>query len=497
MKRKDLISLILFLLLISIIVMDGALVLPNQVLIAADLGIYFDLIGIMIGAYIITAGISTLIFGYLTDLVARKYLLIFAGFLWGTDAIMHIFITEFWQLFIIRLIAAVATGVTTPVAFSFLADVVSSDSRSKAFAVWGFITTLGGIFAGIIALSFNKIPYEKIEVETGSIKENLNYIIEHYPTLLNTWRYPFLILGIVAIIVTILNIFFTREPVRAASEKVFEGISEEDLQYSYKIHISDLKYIFKRKSNFFLIMNMFDVIGSGILVAYIFPYINLEMGVSFGDPNSLSKLLVLLLIAGILGFVVGQFGIPIWADKLVKGGEITARVKVATICSLLNLPFLLVAFWMSPNVRASTFFFGAIKVNETQFWILWIIFAVLLGVGLAFTFGIAPNWYSSLIDVNLPEHRGTMIAMASFVDTIGRALGAVIGGFFIVMTDSIAGTILWATLIFGIISSAFWIPLFYTCNKDYEEVHSIMQKRAEEILARKRGNDVNNVINEN
>ncbi|HEC91893.1 MAG TPA: hypothetical protein ENI51_02705 [Candidatus Atribacteria bacterium] len=89
-----------------------------------------------------------------------------------------------------------------------------------------------------------------------------------------------------------------------------------------------------------------------------------------------------------------------------------------------------------------------------------------------------------------------MIAMASFVDTIGRALGAVIGGFFIVITDSIAGTILWATLIFGIISSAFWIPLFYTCNKDYEEVHSIMQKRAEEIFAKKRDNDANNNINE-
>lgn len=486
LTKKEFLSLLLFLLLISIIVMDGALILPNQVLIAADL-LADDVenaipsIGIMIGVYTLIAGSSTLIFGYLTDIYRRKNLLLFSGFLWALSAMLHMFITEFWQLFILRMMAALATGVTTPVAFSFLADIVPSDSRSKAFAWWGLITMLGGLIAGGVALSFNQIPYEAIDPDTEGIRANLYYIIRNYPNLLDTWRLPFFYLSIVAIIFSVLNFFFTKEPKRAGSEKVFEDLSEDELQYSYRIKKDDLKYIFKRKSNFFLIMNLFDVVASGILVAFIFPYINLEMGISFGDPAGLLKVIVLLLIAAPLGFIVGQFGISHYADKKVQGGEITGRIKVATICGILNLPFLLFAFTMSPNVRNSTFFFNTMQVNELIFWVLWIIFASLLGIGLAFTFGIAPNWYASLIDINFPEHRGTMIAMASFLDAIGRSLGAIFGGIFIGITDSISGTIFWATLIFGIISTAFWIPLFYTCQEDFDEVTKIMEERAEEM----------------
>ncbi|TFF96685.1 MAG: MFS transporter [Promethearchaeota archaeon] len=493
MERKELISLAFFLTLISIIVMDAALILPNQVLIAADLlssdiANALPMIGLMIGVYTLIAGGSTLLFGYLTDIVKRKNLLLFSGFLWALTASLHFFVLEFWQLFILRMFAALATGVTTPVAFSFLADIVPSDSRSKAFAWWGLITTLGGLIAGAIALAFNQIPYEKIDPETEGIKNNLTYIINNYPNLLDTWRIPFLYLGLFALILTILNIFFTREPKRAASEKVFEDLSEDELQYSYRIKKEDLKYIFKRKSNFFLIMNLFDVVASGILVAFIFPYINLEMGISFGDPSGLAKVIVLLLIAAPLGFIVGQFGISHYADKKVQSGEITGRIKVATICGILNLPFLLFAFTMSPNVRNSSFFFGMVGVDEVTFWILWIIFASFLGIGLAFTFGIAPNWYASLIDINFPEHRGTMIAMASFLDAIGRALGAIFGGIFIGITDSIAGTIFWATLIFGVVSTCFWIPLFYTCQEDFDEVQSVMKQRAEE-MKRKSSNE--------
>ncbi len=64
MKKRDILSIVLFVLLILIIIMDSALILPNQVLIAADLDIYFDMIGIMIGVYTIVTGISVIVFGY-------------------------------------------------------------------------------------------------------------------------------------------------------------------------------------------------------------------------------------------------------------------------------------------------------------------------------------------------------------------------------------------------------------------------------------------------
>jgi MFS family permease len=484
MKKREILSLTLFIILILIIIMDNALVLPNQVLIAADLGIYFDTIGLILGFYIIIHGISIICFGYLTDIIERKKLLIFAGILWSITAIIHILISHVVHLFFARISAAIASGVTGPLAISYLADIVSSDSRSKMFAVWSFISTIGSLFAGIFALAFNQIPYERIDIESESIRENIDFITLNYPNLLNTWRLPFLLLGIIALIFTFLNIFLTQEPKRAAKDKFLEDILCDDtLQYSYKIKFSDFKFILTRKSNIFLIINLFDVVVSGLLIAYIFPYFELELGISFGDPLGLSAIIALFAIIVPLGFFIGQFGLAHWGDKKVKKGDLSGRVKVATICGIFNIPFLLIGFLMTPNVANQTFFLTKLSVNIGSFWLLWIIFGLFIGVGLGFSLGIAPNWYSSLIDVNLPEHRGTMVAMGLFIDTFGRALGIILGGFVINMTNSFSWTIIWSTLIFGIISTCFWIPLFFTSKKDAAEINQIMKERSDRLKA--------------
>jgi len=473
MKKRELISLFFFLSLILIILMDSALFLPNEVLIIADLDIYFDSIGFIIGVYTIVSGVSVLMFGYLTDLIQRKKILIFAGCLWSITAILHIFIEAFWQLFLTRIVAAIAVSVTTPLVISYLADIISSDSRSKSFAFWGIISSIGSLVAGAIALAFNAIDYDAIELFT--IPEKINHIIQYYPDMLYTWRLPFFYLGVIALILTILNFLITIEPKRAAKEKSLEKVlTNEDQYYSYKIKFSDLKFIFKRKSNIFLMFNFFDVIASGLLVAYLFPYIQLGIGVNIGDL----RVIILLLFAVVLGLIIGQFGLAHWGDKKIQSGDLSGRVKVAVICSILNIPFLLFAFAMSPNGTSSTFFFGSLIVNDVEFWVLWLIYCIFIGIGLAFTMGIGPNWYSSLIDLNFPEDRGTMIAVGSFIDTIGRASGVAIGGYVITMTGSFSATFFWSTLIFGLISICFWVPLFFTAEKDYKEINEIMKKRA-------------------
>ena len=476
MKKKQFLSLTIFLLLILIIIMDNALLLPNEVLIAADLGIFFDSIGILIGIYTIIQGISIITFGYLTDKYPRKNLLILSGAIWSIGVMFYIFITNFWQLLIARIIAAIATGITAPLIISYLSDFISADSRSKSFAFWGLLSTFSALFAGVLALSFNTINFSAIE--SLSITEKINFISLNYPADLYTWKLPYLYLGMIALTLTILSFFFTVEPKRGAKDKAFQDLlSNENLQYSYKIKISDLKYIFKRKSNLFLTINFFDVVASGLLLAYIFPYIELDIGVNVID----FRVIILLVIAIVFGLFIGQFGLAHWGDKKVKKGDLNGRVKVATICSILTLPFLLAAFAMAPNIPSKTFFFGTLYVNDLVFSFLWIVFSSLLGIGLAFTMGIGPNWYSSLIDVNFPENRGTMIAAGSFIDTIGRALGAVIGGFIVTITESFSSTIFWSTLIFGILSLFLWIPLFYTSKADFEAVNAEMERRAREF----------------
>ncbi|MFX1447361.1 MAG: MFS transporter [Promethearchaeota archaeon] len=476
MKKREFISLFFFLSLILIIIMDSALFLPNEVLIAADLGIYFDAIGIIISIYTIVNGISILIFGYLTDMIDRKKILILAGVMWSLTAIMHIFVEEFWQLLLVRIVAAIAVSVSTPLVISYFADIISSGSRSKSFAFWGLATNIGSLVAGVLALAFNAIDFESIELP---LLEKIDFIALNYPNILYTWRLPYFYLGIIALIFTVLNYFVTIEPKRAAKEKQLEEVfSDEKIRYSYKIKFSDLKFMFKRKSNFFLMFNFFDVIASGLILAYIFPYIQLEIGVSVIDI----KVIILFLFIIGLGLIIGQFWLAHLGDKRVKRGDLSGRVKIAVICSILNLPFFLFGFAMTPNVANSTFFFGTLLVNESVFWVLWLVYCSFLGVGLAFTMGIGPNWYSSLIDVNFPENRGTMVAVGTFIDSIGRALGAIIGGIVVTLTGSFSATIFWSLLIFGICSTCLWIPLFFTAKKDYIEINEAMKMRASSLI---------------
>ncbi|MFX1287357.1 MAG: MFS transporter [Promethearchaeota archaeon] len=476
MKKREFISLFFFLSLILIIIMDSALFLPNEVLIAADLGIYFDAIGIIISIYTIVNGISILIFGYLTDMIDRKKILILAGVMWSLTAIMHIFVEEFWQLLLVRIVAAIAVSVSTPLVISYFADIISSGSRSKSFAFWGLATNIGSLVAGVLALAFNAIDFESIELP---LLEKIDFIALNYPNILYTWRLPYFYLGIIALIFTVLNYFVTIEPKRAAKEKQLEEVfSDEKIRYSYKIKFSDLRFMFKRKSNFFLMFNFFDVIASGLILAYIFPYIQLEIGVSVIDI----KVIILFLFIIGLGLIIGQFWLAHLGDKRVKRGDLSGRVKIAVICSILNLPFFLFGFAMTPNVANSTFFFGTLLVNESVFWVLWLVYCSFLGVGLAFTMGIGPNWYSSLIDVNFPENRGTMVAVGTFIDSIGRALGAIIGGIVVTLTGSFSATIFWSLLIFGICSTCLWIPLFFTAKKDYIEINEAMKMRASSLI---------------
>ena len=457
--------------------MDSALILPNEVLIVADLGINFDAIGILIGVYTITAGVSVLVFGFLADILERRKMLIIAGFTWSITVIMYVFVSEFWHLILGRIIAAVAIGVTTPLSISYIADIISPETRSKSFAVWTLITSFAAIIASILALIFNPVDFEAID--PLPIDEKIEFIILNYPEALHNWALPFLYLGVIALILTIINIFTTIEPKRAAKEKYFkEALEQEEVTYKYKIKFSDLKFIYKRKSNLFLILNIFDVIASGLLLSFLFTYIQLDIGINIIDL----RILVLILVAGLFGLIVGQFVLAHWGDKKVQKGDLSGRVKIAVLCSILTLPFLLVAFAMTPSVSSSSYFFGTVVVDEVGFWILWVVYSILLGLGLAFTMGIGPNWYASIIDVNYPENRGTMIAFGSFVDTIGRALGSIIGGIMISAIGSISGTIFWTTLIFGLISLAFWIPLLFVSRKDMEEVDRIMKERSETLV---------------
>ncbi|MHA1733174.1 MAG: MFS transporter [Promethearchaeota archaeon] len=495
LKETGMASVLLFLPIIILVNSDAGVILANTILIVADLDTNFQMLGALVAVNFIVAASSTLVFGYLTDKYPRKYLLIFGGFCWAVSDLLTSFAPNIEFMFAIRVTAALGAGAITPVTFSLLSDLFGSERRANSFAWWGIATMVGGLVGGGISLAFNKIDYEALDRMFDTNNEKLAYIQVHYAELVKFWRFPLLLMGILGIVFTIV-IIFLKEPKRGAKEQALkEVLEEENVEYerAYKIKKEDLKYIFTRKSNFFLIINFFDTVFSGVLAANIIAWITVEMGfnVSFDLSSPFFwMIVVLLLLVGGLGFG-GQFFFARWGDRKVRGGDLAGRVKVAIFCGVLHVPFLVVGFIFAPNVGDLTFFSGKVHVTLAGFWVLLLLMAAFIALGFAGSNGIAPNWYSSLIDVNLPEHRGTMIATASFLDALGRAFGAWVGGTLIQhFTDTGRGgyaiglTLIWMTTIFGALSCLLWVPIYKYCNRDFKEVHEILAQRAEELRQR-------------
>jgi MFS family permease len=485
-------NVLIFLPLMILIGSDASLVLVNQVPIMVEFGITkFTTIGMIVGISLISHAICLPIFGYLADKYPRKWILIIGAGIWSIMEIAVYFSPRNVYIFMLfRIIASGAAASQAPVTMSLLSDIFSSDKRGNSFAWWGLATTIGGLGGGLIGSAFNPIfknpaydKFKKLAYKLFYIKANipLDEIIK--------WRIPFLIMAAGGLFFTFL-VFLVREPKRGSTEKELKNVlANEMIDYSksYRIKLSDLKYIYKRKSNFWLIINWVDTVTSGIVVSFLITWITIEIGLNFDPQNIAIAIPYIGILAGFMIF--GQFYFSRRGDIKVQNGDRSGRVKMAILCGVANIPLLLIGFLFYPNFGMKTFFRGAVNLSGSPwlFYTLLIVMAIILGAGFAFVMGIAPNWYSSMLDVNLPEHRGTMIATAAFLDALGRAVGSWFGGFMIDKFTSwgsplpISDTIVFSTLTFGVISAILWLPILKHSKHDFEEVAYILETRAEEL----------------
>jgi MFS family permease len=93
--------------------------------------------------------------------------------------------------------------------------------------------------------------------------------------------------------------------------------------------------------------------------------------------------------------------------------------------------------------------------------------------------GVNPNWYSTLTDVNLPEHRGTMVSMASVMDLLGHALGPLIAAY--IASRWGLRTAMKSVILFWGLNILFWLPLLIVIKEDLGKIHGLLIKRAEEL----------------
>ncbi|MBD3352655.1 MAG: MFS transporter, partial [Candidatus Lokiarchaeota archaeon] len=437
---------------------NRAILVPNSKF------ILMDLIGMSVGEaesksrlitnlhtiFKLSAAAFTIFYGYLNDKYPRKWILALGGIGYSLGSIGTYFVGTYNGLIGLQIITAICIGASLPTSYSILSDMYPVANRSKVFGIFGLSTIFGDILGNLM----------------------VTLLFPADITNLSAWRLPFLICGMLSLMLAILILLTAKEPKRGQMEENLKQVlSEESIEYSYRIQIDDLKQVWKNKSNRWLILNFVDNMSGGYILATAVDWLRTERNAS---PDVAGYLVLIPAIGIMLGTVFwGYMG-----DKLYQKDK-RGRVGVCIICMIMSAILLPLAVTRPFDLNGMDF--GQV-LSDTAFWIAFAIFFVFF----FFNNGIGPNWHSTLIDANPVEIRGSMISVATFFEEVGEALGIVIGGIIhdllIINGSSSAFETTYAILtVFMALGIFMWIPLFKNIKKDIKHVKELNKKRAQEL----------------
>lgn len=439
MKRNSsALSISLFIVILSLVYSVQNMISPNLEIISNFFGFggITAQLGVLTSTFTILSGISIVVFGYLADKFTRKWIVLFGSLFYSIFSILTIIVSPntsgYYLFFTFTSLNGIGFGAIIPSIFSIIGDLVSRENRSKGFSLFS-VASLFGMALGLI-----------IATIAGPVD----------------WKISYLIVGILGSVNTIFILFF-KEPSRAGKEAIV--LSDKDaIEYSYRIKKSDLKVIFKKKSNVWLIVNFVDTIPTGIILFLIFYYMNDYHNV----PEDISLIFLgTILLSTLIGTLIfGYFG-----DILYKKGNKRARALLALIGNIIPIPLLSIAL-IIPFTAPTNISIGELFSIPAALLML-----ILMMLGMFFNGAVNGNWYANIVDLNLPEHRGTTLATANFFDIIGRSLGPLIGAF---VRDALGSVFGIMTSIFAwIFIPFFWIPVIKNIIPEMEATEKIFSER--------------------
>ena len=425
-------SLILFIATVTLISSVSNMISPNLLIISAYFGFGGNTVplGILTSSFTFLSGVTMLIFGYLSDKIVRKWIVIGGALIFSVFSTLTILVPPgffgYILFFIFTIMTGVGYGALIPSTFSLIGDIVSEGDRSKGFSFFS-ISSLIGMVLGTSLATFSA-----------------------------DWRTAFTLIGVAGLIVTVLFTFF-KEPSRIGRDYLNIG-AEDVAEYSYRIKRADLPVIFKKKANIWLVINFVDTIPTGIILFLLFAYMEDYHGI----PSDITLYyLLLILLATLIGTIVfGYVG-----DKLFRKGNKKARVKLALYGNILPIPFIFIALiipFKSPNLMPGI-----------------IIWTILFMIGIFLNGAVNGNWYATVVDLNLPEHRGTVLATSNFFDIIGRSIGPLIGA---VIADTLGFVFgMMASIFFWILIPFFWIAVLKNVVPEMEKTAEIFKERLDRV----------------
>lgn len=396
MKNNRTLALVLMIIIVGFLNADQNVMNSTLVLIEKEFAVNDAAIGLMSGLFTILGAVVSIVWGYLTDKRNRKLLFVYSILLGQIPCLLTAFVQNYPQFFILRILTGIGVGVSFPTIFSLIGDMYGE--KERASAVTWMVTVIG----------------------MGQI---IGQLLGGYLGPALGWRFPFIVSALPGLIVLPFFYFFVSEPKRGATEESLKALIDGGYVYSRTIKLSDYVQLVKVRTNLYLfVQGLVGTIPWGAIPLFLVKFLSESRGFSIQEATTV---FLFFGIGTTLGTIFGG----------LAGGALFKRKPS----------------WL-PLLCAITTFAGAFMAM--------LIFILPLGKDLLLTlaFGLVasfiasvtnPNVKTMLLDVNVPENRGSIFSIFNLTDSVGTGFGKFIGGILSVALGTGAALS---------ISSAMWIP---------------------------------------
>ncbi len=474
LSKQEFFSLILVIILLFVNNAVANMLIPSYGAIVRELGISVSIVAIPDALFTLVSAAFALLWGYYVDKIDRARVIIAGGFCWSFGTLATAFSFNFEMLFLARMVTGAGMGCVLPAGYSILSDVIPEGERS-------------GYFGNLAILS---------ALANGAGQGMSSFIA---PLMgVGGWKFPFFIMSIISVgIMTML--FFIKFPKRGTREGELAALKNLNLDYNFAISAQDLKAIFKKKTNRNMAAAGFFAIIPGTVIIFFLTTVFTTYFFRFlPEKIALQTSTIFAAMVG-LGYLLGN-SILGWTGDAVFKRNRRNRVRLGAFSLILTVPACLIMLFamreITPSFVASQGYptdipsdqimplvFATIGAVFTQYppYYFFLIFAV---VGSFFSAGAVANRTAILIDVNLPEHRGTAVSFFNLAEQIGKGITLLIAGGLVALIGAITLNPLAATHQMMIITILLYIPtgiiwwrMQKTATADMDERSMVLRER--------------------
>jgi len=443
------------------------MLIPSYVAIQEEFKIPQALIAVPDAFFVLISAFFALLWGYYTDRINRTIVIMAGAISWTIGMILTAFSSTYLMLVISRVACGAGLGCVLPVGYSIISDAIPPEERS-------------GWFGTLAILS--------------SISNGAGQGLSSFLGPIFTWRFPFILLSIISVIVVII-LFFVKIPQRGASEDELLELIELDLEYSYRISKEDLKTIIQKKSNRYLIIQgFFTVIPGTVLVYFTTSMLMIQFFYQIPDEIKLQTATIFAGMVGI-GYILGNSVFARLGDTLFRRNK-KNRARLATLCLIFSIPFAIVMLLSLQPINPASLniiYPSPIPTNELFIYILrtigeifvtyptYIIFFIFALIASMLGAGPVANKNAIMIDINMPEHKGTAASFFKLSEQLSKGVTLLVSYTLISIFGSIFNMI-FISIFFWVPAAIYWLLASRNVEEDMAYKSRILSERKQVSL---------------